>query len=270
MKLNRELAALVSLFDDRDTAVIEAVNSKLISMGKDVIKELESPLCAKSFPLLKEEIEHKILFLNKEFAFNTLCQYRKLPDLDLQSGFALISQIIDDNFNKDHYLSLLQDLRSTLAVELSDNYTQVEKVKIFNHLFFFRFGFDFNKENTDREDEALIYPVLMAKKGHIVVISIIYFILARSFFLPIFPVESKGGFLPACIDSKGVIICFINILKSGELFKNDSLRESSVMNDDKELFAIYLEYLKALYEFSSNREQLLIVEKLFKIVTDKS
>lgn len=281
MRVDSEIISLMSLMDDPDTMVRGAVRGRLLSRGEYAIEQLEN--------LVKEGIsEEKRLFyleyiedLKEEIINEKIVSYLKSPDPLLPDGLFLISKSIDNSLNEFDFYDSVEKLADEISVELSDEKTAIENVKIFNFIFFRRLGFKHCDTLVQNEDSALINTVFESRSGNPVAISLIYFLLSRSVGLPIFPLCFPGGFVPVYMDKESNILFYLNIFKGGAIFLEDSLKqffdgiglvyseESLKIEQDRALVSIYAELLNYLYKSQNNSRLSEKMERILNIFGDR-
>ena len=110
-------------------------------------------------------------------------------------------------------------------MELNDELTALEKVKVINHILFDVHGFRGNKKNYHAAQNNYISTVLESQKGNPLSLSILYIVLAQRLDIPIYGVNLPNHFVMAYVDE-------YNILK---LIEN---KMSGKDNQDKVLFYI--------------------------------
>lgn len=276
MRADTEIISLMSLMDDPDSTVRGAVRDRLLSRGEHAIEQLET--------LVKDGIsEERRLFyfdyiedLKEEIINERIVNYLKSPDPLLLDGLFLISKTIDSSLDEFDFYNSIEILTDEIRIELSDEKTAIENVKIFNHIFFRRIGFKHCDTLVQKEENALINRVIESRNGNPVAISLLYFLLSRSVGLPIFPICFQGGFVPVYMDTENNILFYLNIFKGGSIFLEDNLKQffediglvytvdSLKIEQDLALVSIYAELLSYLYK-SQNKNR--ISEKIERILS---
>ncbi|MFA7116700.1 MAG: transglutaminase family protein [Bacteroidales bacterium] len=265
MSVDNELLSLVKLFDDTDQYVISAVNERMLNRGESVIDDLGTIFYKAKSDEEKDYIAEKISFLSTEFTLNDLAEEISNDYSDLKRGLFLITKLIlvdleEYSFDKKVYL-LLTDMHK----ELRDSMTAMEKVGIFNHIFYERLGFISKDYPLDDVHAVNIFHTLNTKKGTQIAMSLVYYLLARNCGLDIYPICFQGGFAPAYVEN-GNILFYIDVIKDGDIFSKEKLlqffqsqdlkidEDSMEIRDDKVLMTIYLETLLFAYTQSGEDE----------------
>jgi len=267
MRADSEIISLMSLMDDPDSTVREAVRGRLLSRGEFAIEQLET--------LVKEGIsEERRLFyleyienLKEEIINDKIIEYLKSPDPLLLDGLYLISKTIDSSLDEFDFYNSVEIMSDEIRIDLSDEKTAIENVKIFNYIFFRKIGFRHCDTLIQNEENALINKVIESRSGNPVAISLLYFLLSRSVGLPVFPLCFPGGFVPVYMDTENNILFYLNIFKGGAIFLEDNLKQffediglvytndNLKIEQDRALVSIYAELLNYLYK-SQNKNNL--------------
>lgn len=242
-----ELNALIELLDDPDESIFNHVVEKLTSMGKDVIPALESawehqPLGAQ-FQLRIEKIIHSIFF---EDVTENLAQWHKNNQNDVLEALIIIAQYQYPHLDKQEIYSTIEKLEQEIWLELNNNLTALEQVRIINHILFEVHQFSGNTANYHDPKNSFINIVLESKKGNPIMLSVIYAIIAQRLKLPIYGVNlpkhfvlaycgTDGFFLSGKTDENNVLF-YINPFSQGGVFSqkevNDFLDKMNLPQSD--------------------------------------
>jgi hypothetical protein len=205
-----ELEALISLIDDPDESVYNHVRDRIVSLGTGIIPHLENIWELNSFghPFQQriEDIIHNIQF---DAVKHSLSDWSRSGGEDLFEGAMLVARYQYPDMDELEVKNQLMKIRQDIWLELNEDLTAFETVKIFNHILFKVYGFRGNKKNYHAAQNSYINTVLESKKGNALTLSIIYISLAQSLGIPIKGVNLPNHFLLAYVDEYN-IIRFIN------------------------------------------------------------
>ncbi|MFA6335342.1 MAG: transglutaminase family protein [Bacteroidales bacterium] len=275
MKIDPEIISLMSLMDDPDLTVREAVKNRILTRGEIAIEQLETLAGKENFGERRVFYMEYIEDLKEEIINERIVIYLKSPDPMLVDGLFLISKTVESTLDEYNFYSTVEMLADEISIELSEEKTAIENVKIFNYLFFNRIGFKHCDTLIQKEENALIHTVINSRSGNSVTISLIYFLLSRSVGLPIYPLCFPGGFVPVYMDNNKILF-YLNIFKRGSIFLEDSLKqffddigllyttESLKIEQDKALVSIYAELLNYLYKSQGKNR---LSEKMERILS---
>lgn len=258
MSVDKELNALVRLFEDDDPIVMEAVNKRLLSRGHDVLNDLTSMFYEEKDEDTQDFIGERIAMLVSEFAYNTFISIAKVDEPDLASALFYATSIACIDLDYEEYNNMLLTMTEDIKREVSDNMTAYERFKIFNHIFYHRLKFTSRSYPVTNKKTTLIVPVLKNRHGSELPISLAYYLLARASGISIWPMVFPGGIVP-CYAENGSPLFYIDIIRDGEIFSKDRLKgflrekgfdvdeKDFKVENDKVLVRIYLELLYVAY-----------------------
>ncbi|HCT94106.1 MAG: hypothetical protein A2X19_03385 [Bacteroidetes bacterium GWE2_39_28] len=277
MKQDNELISLITLMDDSDSVVRKAVRDRLIERGQDTIELIERQYLPGS-PEDKKELYLSFLDeVKADIATGKLSSLIESPQPMLDLGLYYVTRVADTTTDEGLYFTTLEALSEEISLEIGEDKTSVESVKIFNYLFFNRFRFHHTDVQMQQSESALIDRVLLSRGGNPVAISLAYFLLSRSVGLPIYPLCFPGGFVPVYLDNEGKIVFYLNIFKQGSIFLEETLMqffedigmvynpEALKIEEERALVAIYAELLGYIYKSEENFQIVSRMEKISEL-----
>lgn len=200
----KQIHALVSLLDDPDEQVFSQIQNKLLQLGEDVIPVLESAWENSFDSVLQQRIEAIIHLIQFDNIRRSLREWALPEQQDLLTGAILIARYqypdLDDAALRKHVEQIKQDI----WLELNNNLTALEKVKVINHILFDVHNFSSNTQNYHAPQNSYINNVLESKKGNPVSLSIIYAVLAQELRIPIYGVNLPEHFILAYVDNGSI------------------------------------------------------------------
>ncbi|MCK9628814.1 MAG: transglutaminase-like domain-containing protein [Bacteroidales bacterium] len=280
MKIDAELLSIISLMDDPDITVREAVINRLVSRGEESLQILDRYITENrthDYERQKEVLNHA----RDRIAFERLSRFLNSRDHTLLDGMILVSKCLNPEINEQLFSSQISEMSEEIIQELSDDKTDLENMSIFNYFFFRRLGFVYSDFLIEKEEGTLLDQVLITRKGNPVAISIMYFLLARAVGMEIYPLCFPGGFVPVLKGEKGKILFYLNIFKGGAVFTKENLadffKEIGVeytpddvrVEDDLALVVIYAELLGYLYRNDENSCNYKRIERVLSLMGDK-
>lgn len=237
MPNQKEIKALISLLDDPDEQIYAQIKSKLISFGQEVIPELENYWEHNSFGVIFqdriENIIHKIQFDRTSFDIE---QWSKGSASNLLDFAILISKYQYPDLNEDKILKKVEQLERDVWIEMNNELTAFEKVKVLNHILFDVHGFSGNKKNYHAPQNSYINNVIDTKKGNPLTLSLLYYIIAQRLNLPIYGVNLPNHFVLCYLDEHAImkiiepgtsqdddVLFYINPFSRGTIFNRDEI-----------------------------------------------
>lgn len=283
MKQDTEIHSLVSLWDDPDVVVRQAVWKRIKEIGPlavDQIKAMESQANQSERFALASLLEQ----LTRETALDALVNWLENPMDNTLLGICLVQEACGFPINYEWADNLLMDHTNSVNTEISDTATLLESVQLFNHVFYHRLSFQAVDPFIKEPANAFLNKVLERRQGNPVTLGILYMLLAYRCNVPIKGVAFKGGFLPAVVDKNSTVVFYVNIYKGGNLFAPTQLdyfikesgltipKESFHTATAVDLVQMYAECLYFLYttiDSESARETEHLMEQVLKCFGDE-
>tara|TARA_Y100000768_G_C23973779_1_gene681958 strand:- start:461 stop:1333 length:873 start_codon:yes stop_codon:yes gene_type:complete len=213
---NREIQALIRLLDDPDELIYNHIREKLIDFGIEVIPALEEVWEHESFGMLFqnriEDIVHQIQF---EDILHQISNWKHSETHDLLQGIILIAKYQYPDLDECVIHTFFDRTFQEIWLELNNNLTALEKIRIINHMLFEEHGFTGNTTNYHSPQNSFINHVIETKRGNPISLAIIYLILAQRLNIPIYGVNLPRHFILAYADE------FV--------FKPERVEDSSIM-----------------------------------------
>ena len=237
MHVTTSIQALVQLIDDPDESVFEHVRDQLVKIGSEAIPYLENSWETDYYGLLfQNRIESIIHDIQFEEVKSKLTAWVQSPEKDLLQGSIIIAKYQYPGLDEPKIHETLAMIRRDIWLELNDNQTAFEQVKIFNRVFFGLHHFQGDNKNFHSSVNSYINTVLESKKGNPLSLCLIYSIVAQSLDLPIYGVNLPNHFVLAYMDAKyssfvineqnefGVLF-YINAFSKGSIFDTNEIKD---------------------------------------------
>ena len=194
-KGHKELEALISLLEDPDNLVFDTVSDRLIELGEEVVFPLE-----KRWEItLKPELQVKIENVIKTIQFNTLKRgvdsWKTGGGSDLLYGAYLVARFHYPDLGYDLLNEKIEKIRKDIWLELNNELTALEKVKVINYFLYDIHRFDKSVKKTHTPHLYMVNHVIETLKGSPVMLGLIYAELARRLNLPIYGVNLPRNFV---------------------------------------------------------------------------
>lgn len=224
-----EIQALISLLDDPDHGVLDLVKGKLLSMGQNVIPELEAAWETAFGTLQQNRIEELIHNIQFEKIKTDLTKWVNTNDNNLVEGSVIIARYQYPDIDAEKINAIVEQIKQDVWLELNPGLTAMETVKVFNHILFEVHGFSGNTGNYHAPQNSFINNVLESKKGNPISLSILYVEIARRLNLPIYGVNLPQHFILSYLDKPGFfpfpspseeqdVLFYINPFSRGSIF----------------------------------------------------
>lgn len=280
MSIDTELKSIVTLLDDTDDFVIKAINKRMLGRGASVLSDLEELYNREKSYKTKGLIADKIQFLSNEFVLEEFenMLVREYPDLE--RGIYLISKLIVPDIDEIYFKDLIGVLIRDLVEEINDSKTALEKMQIFNHIFYHRLLFKCGDYPVTRESTTVLTSVLSSRHGIPLSISLVYFLLARCVGLEVYPMCFPGGFVPSYVENDKILF-YMDIFREGEIFSESRLKyylenqgvdidtSAFEVRDDRTLLLVYLEVLHFMYTQKGDEYIVSVLDRALRLFGDE-
>ncbi len=234
MENDNSVLALVRLIEDPDESIYEHVRDELISKGPQIIPILESSWEAEDYGLLfQTRIENLINEIQFISAKNRLKKWIESPNKDLLEGAIIVAQYQYPNVDEDEIKNKVQLIRKDIWLELNEGQTAYEKVRIFNKVFYGKFGFKGNSQNFHSPLNSYINTVLETKKGNPLSLCLLYSVLACSLDMPIHGVNLPNHFILAYMDEYNTATLSGNANEFGVLFYINAFSRGGIFDENE-------------------------------------
>jgi len=224
MKNSTEINALVKLLDDPDKEVYQHVEQRLLQHGAAAISFLESAWEESMDTLLQGRIEdlvHRIQFTSVK---EDLILWHQSGAFDLLQGALVINRYQYPDLDELKIINQIEEIKREIWLGLQQEMSSIEKIKLFNHVFYNYFGFAGNTKNHHDPQNSYINQVLESKKGNQISLAIIYSTIAQKLDIPVYGINLPQHFILGYIDEgKQVeqefsVLFYINAFNRGAIF----------------------------------------------------
>jgi regulator of sirC expression with transglutaminase-like and TPR domain len=235
MSSENEIHALIKLIDDPDEEIYSHVRDRIVSLGSPVVPVLERAWETDDLgDLFRNRIEDILHTIHLDVTYQRLKTWFEEGGEDLLEGALIVSRYRYPELDEHRVKSKLAALRQDIWLELNDNLTAFEKVRVFNHIFFQTHGYRGNKRNYHAPQNSYINEVLDSKKGNPLSLAIIYQVLAEELDLPLRGVNLPNHFVLAWTDTTGVspgllghkgVLFYVNAFSQGDILGKNEINE---------------------------------------------
>jgi len=195
-----KIEALIALLDDNNTEVINAVTDNLLKEGLEIIPRLEKVWETTLDEKLQERLENVIQNIQFETTKKNLNTWSKSGAESILEGSCYLAQFQFPEIKLEKLEAEIEKIRNDIWLEIKNNLTALEKVKILNYVIFDQHKFSRNTANFYSPQNSYINQVLETKKGNPVSLAIIYLTVAQKLQLPVYGVNLPTNFILAYKD----------------------------------------------------------------------
>ncbi len=236
MRDPKSIEALVRLIEDPDETIYGHVRDELMSCGSSVIPFLESSWETEDYGLIfQSRVESLIHEIQLSEVKNDLKQWIASSSKDLLTGAIIIARYQYPNLVEEEIHQKIQAIRKDIWLEISDDQTAYEKVRIFNKVFFGKYGFSGNSKDYHSPLNSCINTVIQMRKGNPLSLCVLYSVIARSLDMPVYGVNLPNHFILTYLDEDKMIsfidpenkygnLFYINAFSKGGIFDAEEIR----------------------------------------------
>ena len=218
-----ELRALISLLDDPDDIVFDEIKSKLISYGDNVIPYLEDAWENSFDHLLQNRIEDIIHELQFTAIKNELKEWNTASNKNLLEGAAIIAKYQYPDVDTEKLSTYITQIKQDVWLELNENLTALEKIRVLNRIIFDIHGFYGNTKNINSPQNSYINNVIDTKKGNPITLGIVYLAVCQQLNIPLYGVDVPGHFILAYAEDVNNVLFYINVFNRGTVFGKEDI-----------------------------------------------
>lgn len=179
MEETTEVNALLHLIDDPDEEVYSTVSNRIISMGKQIIPNLEHLWETTPDEPTQERIEMLIHHLHLQDLQHDLREWSIEKEQDLLTGVLLLSRYQYPDLNINAALQELEKIKRNIWLELNNALTPLEQVNVLTNILYNYYKLKGNEVNYSKPDEFLLPKLIDFKKGNAISIGLLVLVLAR-------------------------------------------------------------------------------------------
>ena len=256
MKEDREIRALITLLDDENSEIFNHVRNKLIEYGDEVVPDLEAAWEESFNPLIQQRIEDIVNQIQFDSVIHNLKNWVNSGQNDLLEGWLILTKYQYPDLEEKKILAQIERIRKDAWIEMNDEQTALEKIKVLNHIIFGIHGFSGNSTNYHAPGNNFLNSLMESKRGNALSLSALYIILASKLEIPVYGVNLPEHFILAYKDESPAsmlfnlrneerILFYINPLNRGSVF---SRREIDVF-----IKRLNLNYDTSYYEPCDNK-----------------
>jgi len=224
---NKELEALISLLDEPDEGVFRAIHDRIFGYGKEAVAVLENAWENAFDPIIQHRIEDLIHHIQFENLKKELGDWSATGHHDLLRGAILITKFQYPDLDESSLIKKIGQFSQDVWLELNQNLTGLEKVKVINHILFDIHKLAGNLTNSNAAENFYINNLLESKKGSPLILGLIYISISQSLGIPIYGVDLPRHFVLAYTDEitaspkdkpAGDVLIYINPFNKGAVF----------------------------------------------------
>ena len=232
---NNELEALISLIDEPDREMFLTIRKKISDYGKEAIPRLEEAWLHSENVEHAERLENIIDEIHFNDLYHELKSWSDFQNNDLFKAFLLVSRFRYPDLDEEKYEYEFERLKQDVWLEINDNLTALEKIKVINHVLYQIHHFrGQSPQQKSTLNSYFLNELLDTKAGNDITLGILYISVAQQLGIPMFGVDLPGHFIVAYMDDlietkpaeeyeKEEVLFYLNALNKGAVFTQNEI-----------------------------------------------
>ena len=216
-----ELKALISLLEDEDYEVIKHVESKIISIGNEVIPFLEKEWESSFNPTIQRKIEDLIHTLQFDYLKIRLREWVKNGGIDLLEGVWIVATYQYPDLELSFLKKEIEQLYYEVWLDFKKDLHPFDQIKLINNAIFDKLKFKANTKNFHSPGNSMINVVLETNRGNPISLCILYILISQKLELPIYGVNLPNLFI--CTYKTKDHQFYINAFNKGLIFSKSDI-----------------------------------------------
>jgi regulator of sirC expression with transglutaminase-like and TPR domain len=196
----KELKALITLLDDSDDEIVSIASSNLMNQGTSAIPELEKAWETALDETLQERLETVIQNIQFNEARQSLKTWNDSGAENILEGATYLAKFQFPDIKLEIIDKEIDKIKQDVWLELNNNLTALEKIKIINYIIFEIHKFRRNSTNFYSPQNSFINQVLETRRGNPISLAIVYLAVANKLNIPIYGVNLPKNFILAYKD----------------------------------------------------------------------
>lgn len=220
------------MLDEPDEDIFTTIGDRIFAHGREAVPVLEKVWENSFDPVVQHRIENLVHRLQFADLKNEIVQWSKYGYHDLLQGAILVSKYQYPDLKQEEIIKEIGLYSQDIWLELNQNLTGLEKVKVINHILFETRKLAGNLVNPNSADNFYIKSLLESKQGSPLLLGIVYISIAQNLHIPIFGVDLPRHFILAYTDEimltprdvpEGDVLFYINPFNRGAVFTKNEI-----------------------------------------------
>lgn len=278
---------MISLLEDPEKRVYEAVQQELMDVDPSLIPELEVAWENADTLLQQNRLEKVISHLRFRKVANRLKSWNESELPSFLDGWIILSQIQYPDLEPKDVEIQIQQIVTDVWLEMNESLTSLEKTTILNHILFELYHFDLNVANFGAPQNCFINDILSSRKGNPSTLTLLYCLVARKLNLPIYHLNLKRVLFLGYYDpemskeafgtTSSPILFYINPANKGAIIGHKEMdyylsrqqieMGSDIIMDDRFCLKGLIESMQDAYRATGETEKVEQLDVLKEIIT---
>lgn len=231
----KELDALVSLIDEPNEEMYFEIRHKVISYGNQAIPVLEEAWVNTLGDNDSDRIEDLIENIRRNDLRGQIDSWRSNTQNKLWDGYSILMQYVNPSIDLNTCNSIFEKINKEIWLEINENLTALEKIKVVNHVLFSVNEFGSSDITNLPSDSFHLNKLMENRIANPFTLGVLYLAIAQNLNIPVYGVDLPGHFIASYIDEKGPlktasqykegdVMFYINPANNGAVFTHNEIR----------------------------------------------
>lgn len=222
----------MNLLDEPNEDIFQTIHDRIFAYGMEAVPELEMAWENSFEPLIQHRIEDLVHQIQYENLKNDIREWAEFGHHDLMQGAILVAKYQYPDLDEEAIIKKIGQFSQDVWLELNQNLTGLEKIKVINHILFDIHKLAGNVTNLNSAENFYINTLLDSKKGSSLILGIIYISISQSLKIPVYGVDLPRHFILAYTDEimtmprdipEGDVMFYINPFNRGAVFTRNEI-----------------------------------------------
>ncbi|HNW76693.1 MAG TPA: transglutaminase-like domain-containing protein [Bacteroidales bacterium] len=221
----KQLKAMISLMDEPDEETYLKIRHKVYAFGKEALPFLEKAMEETFSELMHQRITGIMQSIRQESLYSDLREWVRLGSSDLLNGHLLVTRSQYPDLDETSIIQRIEQMRMSMWLELNDNLTPMDNVRVINHILFDVNLFEGNKIHLNAPQNQYLNTLLETRRGSPLSLGMLYLVLTSKLNLPIYGVNLPQHFILTCLNGPATehtteddVLFYINPFNKGAVF----------------------------------------------------
>lgn len=229
----RNIQALISMVDEPDPDVYNEISSRIVSLGRHAMPFLENAYYDTVDYEIRERLDSLLKSIRYDQFSNILIDWASYKNNDLLEAWMQVTEYFYPAFNKENIHEQLAQIRNDIWLEMNENLTALEQIKVFNHVFYGSHQFKGNIDDYHNPENSFINKVLEKRTGNPLSLGLVYMIIAQKVDLPVRGINLPDHFVLAYMGERFDTVSmkihndkplfYINAFSNGSIFSSKGI-----------------------------------------------
>jgi len=223
--------SLISMLDEPDPVTYQKISDSIVNFGSAAIPVLEMVSENTFDAQVLERLDELIHRIHTDGILLDLHRWKNTEAHDLIQLLQILSKYFYRSLDMVALNERIAEMQREIWIELNENLTSLECIRLVNHFIFKSWGITVNSSNMPEPGNFFLGSVLESKIAHPALMGALYLGICQRLTLPVFYVALPGNFILAYSSQpvfepefrSGPILFYINPLLEGVIFNKTEI-----------------------------------------------